>query len=61
MNTPHKSTEPQPILDSPYPRVGSDDTLETVTWFAPHTMRPGSARPKSVPPTGDDEIDRWLR
>jgi hypothetical protein len=32
-------------------------------WFvraAPESRRP-SERPKTVPPTGDDEIDRWLR
>jgi len=32
-------------------------------WFVqskPDSRRP-SERPKTVPPTGDDEIDRWLR
>jgi len=32
-------------------------------WFvegAVSETRP-AARPKSVPPTGDDEVDRWLR
>jgi hypothetical protein len=32
-------------------------------WFVdggPSATRP-TARPKSSPPTGDDEVDRWLR
>jgi hypothetical protein len=56
----NQSTPDEDTLVVPFDLV---ETTDEAGWFASgraRALRP-SERPKSVPPTGDDDIDRWLR
>jgi hypothetical protein len=59
MNNDNPSTSDEGELVAPFDLVETDEA----GWFGyrrARALRP-SERPKSVPPTGDDDIDRWLR
>ena len=60
--TKHVTLEKSPLRRAVETARRGEEDLDG-GWFvqaAPESRRP-SERPKTVPPTGDDEIDRWLR
>ena len=62
-NTSSRLASRLPDLASTPQPVDVERPLEEDEWFVDGSSsgtRP-TARPKSSPPTGDDEVDRWLK
>ena len=60
MNAPGKTTEYVTVEKSLLRREPEED-LDGGWFVQPESEIRAIARPRSVPPTGDDEVDSWLK